>query len=310
LVPGHAIATLAMRRACTFLQGSSAAATVCAAADNLDLRLTELRAEARRVPGEFASNTVPIEAVTPNVWRAADGWSYKDAEGFALRLPNQTGDWHLFREGDGNGNYALQEENGGRLLSTTAFLFEAGVDPDMLDDWSSLVQRLEALLGELQAAGSGSGPPSPPPPLLPGQQLYLRTPMVSELVQALCTQVRPGANVTLDRWGTTVCSRYKSVTYDLPESGAFVFAFASGLLDLEVPVPVASGATPALRIHGTVVPVPCAMCAIPLPLKAATRWPPGLAQLTVAGLNVGRLRNVSLDCQVADPVTRLQCSIA
>jgi hypothetical protein len=95
-------------------------------ASAVEKRLQKLRSTVRTVPGLYRTNAQPIEAVSTRFWLAFDRWMDIDAQGFAVEEANQTGDWHMFKRGDGNGDYAVQEENGGFLLSTTAFVFQAG----------------------------------------------------------------------------------------------------------------------------------------------------------------------------------------
>lgn len=190
-------------------------------------RLAVMRDAARVVPGAFRTNTVPFEAVSPSLWLAADRWALKDAGGFALRSANQTGDWMLFDPAagaaDGNGNYGLQEENGGVLLSTAAFVMEvggggnatappdpgapflprAGPYPGIYRDWAGLVGALGNVSAQLAAGDTAA-------PLADAAPGYLRAPINASLVQALCAAPRgPGALTNKDPWGRAWCDYYK-----------------------------------------------------------------------------------------------------
>jgi len=111
---------------------------------------------------------------------------------------------------DGNGNYGLQEENGGRLLSTGAFAGAVGdgsASPAACQpsssgplgwqwrpcsapssgaaaDWSGLVTNITALLQQLTQ-------PNYTQPLLPDSRGYLRTRFVNRSLP----QVRTGCAV-------------------------------------------------------------------------------------------------------------------
>jgi len=71
-------------------------------------RFDVTRDAARNVSGRFRTNTIPIESVSPLLWRASSKWKQRSAAGFAVRSPNQTGDWHIFDADsaqDGYGQY-------------------------------------------------------------------------------------------------------------------------------------------------------------------------------------------------------------
>lgn len=94
---------------------------------NLGTALRSHRDKARTAAGLFRTTLTPVERANPELWLAADRWADVDSAGFAIEETNQTGDWQLFRSGDGNGNFGLQEENGGVLLSSTVFVFQSGL---------------------------------------------------------------------------------------------------------------------------------------------------------------------------------------
>lgn len=193
-------------------------------------RLRAMRDAARVQPGQFRTNTIPFESVSPMLWLAADRWDYKDAAGFAIREAKQTGDWMIFSPStgpaDGNGNFGLQEENGGVLLSTGSFVMEAGdggVDatapppnpalpftprsgpyPSLYADWAGFVAGLANISAQL-AAGDTSAP------LLAGNRGFLRARMNATLIQDLCAAPRGGGALTnKDPWGDAWCDYYKA----------------------------------------------------------------------------------------------------
>jgi hypothetical protein len=187
--------------------GGSTAATGPGAA----AALATLRDLGRVGYGQFRTNVRSIESVNPSIWLARDRWHHVTRDGFAGREANQSGDWHMFANAssdDGNGAYGLQEENGGRLLSTTAFLFEvgggggsanpaspllprAGPYPQLYADWKAFVGTLANITAQLQAGDTSR-------PLLPGARGALRAPMApGDIPQTLCAAARgPGSLAT------------------------------------------------------------------------------------------------------------------
>eukprot|EP00054_Salpingoeca_dolichothecata_P022094 m.143516 g.143516 ORF g.143516 m.143516 type:complete len:258 (-) comp24220_c0_seq5:674-1447(-) len=64
--------------------------------DKLSSTYARLRDQSRHVYGEFKTNAVGIETVTPAVWLPFDRWKDVDMDDFAVREINQTGDWQMF----------------------------------------------------------------------------------------------------------------------------------------------------------------------------------------------------------------------
>jgi hypothetical protein len=284
----------------------------------LESKLDALLESTRILPGggRFRTNGVPIELVSPGLSLASDGWKYKDSLGFAVKMENQTGDWHLFNQNsttpDGNGNYGLQEENGGSLLSTTSFVFESGVYPQIVSDYFSFAANITDILQQLNSYDTSS-------PLLPSSRAFLRVPITDPLVHQLCVNVRGQAAEIKDAWNQTWCDYYKSVSFDLPEDGLVFFSFVRGLLGLEYQIRAPYNASPfTMTLYGTPVlvsqghvessgPCPSATTRVTLPLEAGQRWPVGIKSIVVTGLNVYQLHNVSLTCFVDCENTCLDC---
>jgi hypothetical protein len=248
----------------------------------------------RLTDGQFRTNGRGFEdpAVGPRLWLAFDRWKYTDSNGFAVREAQQTGDWHIFSPaagGDGNGNFGLQEENGGALLSTNVFVFEAAADAapgsslGLFADFRAEVVNIAAIGAQLAAHNTST-------PLLPGNRPFLRVPMTSPLIRQLCENPRGGAG-TPDWWGELECGYYKTVTFDLPEDGLTLYSYAKGALGLRV---AASGALSVGR-PPTPLPVPGSVTiAVPAGWDAAA-----VAGIAVNGLNAGILRNVSVTASLA-----------
>ena len=258
--------------------------------------------------GRFRTNTVAIEAANVTLWRASTGWKERDNNGFARRTRGSGGDWQIFAPGqpaDGYGQFGLTEENGGVLLSTTALVFQAGVYPEMYRDFAGLVAAatsMSAQLGE-GAAGVAQGP------LLASGRGLLRVPMAAGSVpQEQCKAARrlPDPRYPPDRWGARWCDFYKSVSWNLPGAGAFVYSFAKGLLQLQLPIPIpipipagdaavagqaaSVSVSVSVSVWGTVVHLGAGPQDVALPPWAATRWPTelkGSFSIVVEGLNVG-----------------------
>ena len=199
-------------------------------------RFYPVRNAARNVSGRFKTNTVPIESVNVTLWRASSRWKQRDHEGYARRMDDSGGDWQIFNPAagasDGYGQFGYTEENGGIVLSTTALVFEAGVYPEMFADFAAIVDAVTRMVDQLDEGVAGVAEP-----LLATKRGYLRIPIAAGSVpQELCKAVRrlPDSRHPPDRWGERWCSYYKSVSWNLPGAGAFVYAFAKGLLQLEL----------------------------------------------------------------------------
>ncbi len=255
---------------------------------------------AMRIEPGYRTNNIGFEDAGTAYWLAYDRWADIDAQGFAVREWNQTGDWMLFPpsdHGDGNGNFGLQEENGGVLLSTTVFVQEAAangaaVNIPMFEVWAATVSAMSGIGTQLAAKDSTY-------PLLPNDRAALRVPMESTLVSYLCAVPRgPSANTT-DPWGGTECSYYKSVTYALPENGLLVYNIVRGLLQLNI------NAAGQLSVSGVALTVPSAST-VPMP----PAFDSSIASITVNGLNVGAQRNVTLVATVQQSQITVKTTIA
>lgn len=258
-------------------------------------RFDHVREAARDQPGRFRTNTVPIERVNVSLWRASSSWHQRDRHGFARRTPDSGGDWQIFAPGDGSdedgyGQYGNTEENGGIVLSTTALVFESGPYPQMYSDFAALVDVLTAIAQQLDMADGGvaSGP------LLAHNRSYLRRPMASKSIpQKLCMAARRLPNdqrYPPDRWSERWCDYYKSVSYNLPGAGAFVYSFAKGLLQINIPIVDDSVHDPSVTVWGTTVLGGGIQQRVAIPQWAIARWPVELLQgftIDVVGLNVG-----------------------
>ena len=286
-----------------FMPSLAAAAALKLTSLERSLQLFDpVREAARDVAGRFRTNTLPIEAINVSLWRASSSWHQRDHLGFARRAPNSGGDWQIFAPGsgyeDGYGQWGKTEENGGIVLSTTALVFEAGPYPQMYRDFASLVEAITEMSNQLaQPDRSAEGP------LLARNRSFLRIPIAAgSVVQELCKAARqlPNPSAPPDRWSERWCDYYKSVSYNLPGAGAFVFAFAKGLLQLDVPIlDDSSGSRDAsVIVWGTTVLAGGMQQRVVLPAWAIKRWPVELASgftMDVVGLNVGG-RPYTLEC--------------
>ena len=261
-------------------------------------RFDPVRNAARNVSGRFKTNTVPIESVNVTLWRASSRWKQRDHEGYARRVNGSGGDWQIFNPAvgasDGYGQFGYTEENGGIVLSTTALVFEAGVYPEMFADFVAIVDAVTRMVDQLDEGVAGVAEP-----LLATKRGYLRIPIAAGSVpQELCKAARrlPDSRHPPDRWGERWCSYYKSVSWNLPGAGAFVYAFAKGLLQLELPT-VQSGTDVSVSVWGTTVGRGMQQ-RVELPAWSIPRWPtellPGFS-IDVVGLNIGGVA-YTLEC--------------
>jgi len=264
-------------------------------------RFDAARDAARHVSGRFRTNTRPIEAVDPALWRASSRWGTSvDARGFALRRNSTPGDWQIFNPttgaADGYGQWGNTEENGGVLMSTSALVFQAGPYGDaMLADFEAPVRALAN--ASLQLAAGAGGVAAGPLLAAAGQRDLLRARIAPGSVpMALCEQARRlkhGGRA--DRWGEHWCDYYKDVSWNLPGAGAFVFGWAKGLLQLQLPLPTAAeaaaaaaaGSAAVVTVYGTAVREAAGSVAVALPAWAQPRWPRAVAAVEVIGMNVG-----------------------
>jgi hypothetical protein len=186
---------------------------------------SSMRDVSRVAAGHFRTNVIPVESVSPDIWAANADWTSKTTNpaGFAAKVPSVGGDWHLFADGVGRGNFGRQENNGGVLLVNAAFVYDVGSYPDIYADWKGFVSAVNQMTGQLAA---GVWRPA-------AFQQYIRSPVIDPLVLQVCAN---GSQFPVDGDGKTLCHYYKSVSYHLPEAGAMAPAFVSGLLKLNVSV--------------------------------------------------------------------------
>jgi hypothetical protein len=260
-------------------------------------RFDAAREAARFAPGRFRTNLVPLEAINVTLWRASSRWANRTSGGFARRAADSGGDWQIFAPSeaqDGYGQWGRTEENGGVILATSALAFAAGVYPAMASDFLSIARAVDAMGSQLAQGSAGTASP-----LLAGRREYLRAPIAAASVPAtLCRAARrlTPSHDPADRWGERWCDFYKSVSWNLPSSGAFVYAFAKGLLRLEVAI--GGGVT----VYGVALKLDAPPTRVPLPEWAARRWPAELRAPANRTLAIDR-RNVAaaartLSCDV------------
>lgn len=259
------------------------------------LRFDSVRDAARNVNGRFRTNLIPIEAVNPVLWRASSKWKLRDTKGFAIRSKNQSGDWQIFADPykDGYGQWGNTEENGGILLSTTSLVFSAGIYPEMFSDFESLVTNLTAISEQLAAGENGTHTP-----LLSKNRDMLRESIIHGSVPSwLCQQARHLIPTEpADRFGDHWCDYYKSVSFNLPSAGAFVYAFAKGLLSLHIPIQHNSLIKNVL-VYGTSIVSDSDLVQVDLPVWVQKRWPPEVGSIGIDGINVAGTTH-SLNCTI------------
>jgi hypothetical protein len=286
-------------------------------------RLSDQRTRARMysadgttaVKGLFRTNTIPVEEVTAGIWDANSTWNEETMIGdypngvfysaYDRSHPDHS-DWHMFKNGLGNGNFGNQEENGGALLSTTSFLFEAGPYPEMYDDFKSFVSKMNLVSAWVARPGAGHD--------VAAFQGYLRKQMTDQRVRELCARPRTNprggklSDLKADPLGKTICDYYKSVSYHLPESGAVAHSFVVGLLKLRLSV--SSGASiygqpfdfDRRGLNGRFVGPDIAMTQAEI-----SQWPIEVESIRVSGLRVAG-RVVTLSCGRIS--AGLRCSVS
>jgi hypothetical protein len=240
---------------------------------NIQRKFVEMRNQSRMAPGIFRTNLIPVEQVEPRIWTASDEWGNWTTDGFAVFDINEGGDWQIFKEPFiGYGNYGNQEENGGTLLSTTSFIFQAGIYPEMLSDIYGLSQSLTAIGKYIQTENEAGLVANIKYP-------YIRkrvTDDTDDIVRYLCEKRR-------DDWDDKdkICAYYKSVSLSLPENGYFINGFLTGLLDLHIT------ATGDMTIYGTKVNYSVNNSfEIVIPEKVLNDWPDSLNHLYITGFRV------------------------
>jgi hypothetical protein len=256
-------------------------------------------------PGWFANSLLPLESTEggSGTLIASNDWKLRDAQGFAVRSSQETGDWHMFSpasiaagQAAGYGQWGAQAENGGRFFTTSAMVWEAassaqagpagssaaplyGPYSEMAAQWLRVVQALGSISEQLQAGDTSQ-------PLLASDRAFLAKPVQDALVLQLCEAVRQKAgfpNVT-DAWGSRLCNYYQDVCWGTPESGILLFSFVRGMLGLHV---AAGGSVGLLGAQSPpwAAGSPSWQASSALP----SGWPEEVQQLQVLGLAAGSL---------------------
>lgn len=267
--------------------------------------------------GYFHTNLCPLEGVPNGAAATIAGgpnWVLKDAQGFAVRSQEETGDWHVFPLASiaggasrGYGSWAAQGENGGRFFTTSAMLWEAvnaphvltGGSPSpppyasMVTDWGRMVGALEELGEGIMNATQQPGVVSTP--LLPQDRGFLSVPVVDPLINYLCAKVRKQFNFpnVTDRWGQRLCEYYQDLGFGTPENGVAMYSFVKGMLGLHV---LANGSVVALG--STSPPPPLCPWKVSGPLPAGG-FPSGVTSLVVEGLSIQGIPH-TVDCSVVN----------
>jgi hypothetical protein len=275
----------------------------------IESRLASLRTSSRVLAGEFRTNARPVDEVTAGIWAASDDWNekvgdYPDGRFWARYDVNgkrdfsQQGDWHLFTNRKGNGDFGNQEENGGVLLSTTAFIFEAGPYSEIYADWKTFVTKMNLIAAWIKQGSGDTG----------GFSEYLRKSIEDPFVKLLCQRARrlvprdataPEADTPTDGFGGQWCDYYKSVSYNLPENGAVAHSFVLGLLNLKLwtqgraTMYGQSFAFNNRNNEGQFVSQN-----IPMTHKQIASWPPEVKSVTVSGFRFNG-KKVTLTCDRA-----------
>lgn len=264
--------------------------------------LQQMVDEARLAPGKFRTNLRPVESFSPRLFGPSDKWLYVDSSGFAERIVNQTGDWQMFRNpADGYGNFGNHQQNGGALLSDSAFVFAVGSTGTrataMLRDWQGLVEFVSAardtiLMGP---AAAKAGQPIVPTTM----SAYLR-PRTADggVVQQLCVAARSHDSrhnaTSTDWWGHTQCQYYNEVQWSLVSGSVSIHSFVVGLLGLKIPLQSAQSEPPSVSMFGVRVALGAGIVAVPLPLTTA--WPSSVARVKVDGMAVAGSVGLELSC--------------
>ena len=228
-----------------------------------------------------------IEAVDPHLWQPLRGWQYLTANNTADYVL-QCGAFHMFDNGYGRGNFGNNEENGGVLYGTTAFVMAAETYAASYDDFKLLSQHFDRVADQLEAEDYTQKPDA-------AHSEYLQTPLTDELVDTLCRARRgiedPPKPNQLDKYGEHQCNNYQNASHDLPESSAYLYAFVQGLLSLVI------DAFGNVLVHGTMIsPASADPVLVHLPSDVLGRWPSAVAEVHVDGLNVFGQRK-SLACR-------------
>jgi len=272
------------------------------------LRLQEMIA-AGRYNRLVRNNLVPQENIDPRIVSSADKWNPIDAKGFCKPSPNGSMVYagHCVCSNETSiagstcwGNFGNNQQNGGRIFSTMATVFESGLYQDAFADFKANVINLRSITKQLNAMDYRR-------PLLSSDRSYLRKPTGS-LARAMCIEMHHGpASVALkDGWGDDLCDYYKDLTFGLRTGPrGMLLGFAVGALQLKV------SASGKLSVFGSELSPHTSEVVrkqINLPPWVRAQWPKELAGLQIGGINVGAQRGVVLSCNASEALELVDCT--
>jgi hypothetical protein len=273
----------------------------------LDAMLTDAR-----IDGLVRNNLVPFESIDPRICTAADKWDPVDSRGFCV--PGNGGGMrysgHCVCTPDDpivggpfcTFNFGYNQQNGGRVFATQSTLYEAGPYRGSLDDFTTTVLALRAIVAQLRSSDPAATP------LLDENRGFLRTPIPNDIVRTMCMHEHHYNASTIpdkDAWGADVCAYVKDLTYGLRTGPRGVLiAFAAGHLGLHV------GANRTLVLWGQPVSRNVVET-VRLPDAIAARWPAALKGVSLGGVRVGAT-SVDVACNVTSSAgsTGLRCELA
>ena len=258
-----------------------------------------------RHAGMVRNNLVPQERIDPRIVSSADKWSPVDAKGFCKPAANGSMVYagHCVCSNETSavgttcwGNFGNNQQNGGRVFSTLATVFESGPYLESFADFKLNVENLRLIAKQLNAKAYGT-------PLLSSDRNYLRKQVTSKVILDMCHEMHHlSGPQPKDDFGEELCSHYKDVTYGLRTGPrGMLLGFAVGTLGIKV------SAAGMLSAYGTELSAASPRKTIALPAWVKTQWPAELKGAHVGGMTVKGVAGVSLSCNITVTMDSMDC---
>ena len=281
------------------------AATLNVGGDAVRKRLQDMIAQGR-YEGMVRNNLVPQESVDPRIVSSSDKWNPVDAKGFCQPTANGSMVYsgHCVCSNETSavgsacwGNFGNNQQNGGRVFSTMATVFESGPYSQSFADFKHNVLNLRSMTKQLNEEQYGT-------PLLSADHGYLRKQVTSKVILAMCRNERHLVGPQpKDKFGDELCSYYKEITYGLRTGPrGMLLGFAVGTLGIKV------SAAGVLSVYGVDLTAASPSKTIALPAWVKGQWPAELQGAHVGGMTVKGVMGVSLSCNASAALDTMDCA--
>ena len=281
------------------------AATLNVGGDAVRKRLQDMIAQGR-YEGMVRNNLVPQESVDPRIVSSSDKWNPVDAKGFCQPTANGSMVYsgHCVCSNGTSavgsacwGNFGNNQQNGGRVFSTMATVFESGPYSQSFADFKHNVLNLRSMTKQLNAKKYGT-------PLLSADRGYLRKKVANKVILAMCRNERHLIGPQpKDKFGDELCSYYKEITYGLRTGPrGMLLGFAVGTLGIHV------SAAGVLSVYGADLTAASPSKTIALPAWVKGQWPAELKGARVGGMTVKGVPGVSLSCNASAALDTMDCA--